>query len=84
MQGEDYTTGSLLEYDYIKNHHRLVVVDLSRQKELHGDPRTIQQIQFVGQLKKIDADVNATDAGDNDQSMSVCLNNFRKKIKKQY
>ena len=41
-------------------------------------------MQFVGQLKKIDADVNATDAGDNDQSMSVCLNNFRKKIKKQY
>ena len=29
-QGEDYTTGSLLNYDYIKNHYGLVVVDLSR------------------------------------------------------
>ena len=29
-QGEDYTTGSLLNYDYIKNHYGLVAVDLSR------------------------------------------------------
>ena len=32
-QGEDYTTGCLLDYDYIKNHYRLMAVDLSRQKE---------------------------------------------------
>ena len=31
-QGEDYTTGCLLDYDYIKNHYRLIAVDLSRQK----------------------------------------------------
>ena len=31
-QGEDYTTGYLLDYDYIKNHYRLIVVYLSRQK----------------------------------------------------
>ena len=30
-QGEDYTTGCLLDYDYIKNHYRLLAVDLSRQ-----------------------------------------------------
>ena len=30
-QGEDYTTGCLLDYDYIKN-HRLIAVDLRRQK----------------------------------------------------
>ena len=29
-EGEDYTTGCLLDYDYIKNHHRLIAVDLSR------------------------------------------------------
>ena len=28
-QGEDYTTGCLLDYDYIKNHYRLIAVDLS-------------------------------------------------------
>ena len=31
-QGEDYTTGCLLDYVYIKNHYRLIAVDLSRQK----------------------------------------------------
>ena len=30
--GEDYTTRCLLDYDYIKNHYTLIVVDLSRQK----------------------------------------------------
>ena len=34
-----YTTGSLLDYDYIKNHYRLIAVDLSRQKELDTDPK---------------------------------------------
>ena len=28
-QGEDYTTGCLLNYDYIKNHYRLIAIDLS-------------------------------------------------------
>ena len=30
--GEDYTAGCSLDYDYIKNHYRLIAVDLSRQK----------------------------------------------------
>ena len=49
-QGED-TTGCLLDYDYIKNHYRLIAVDLSRQKELDADPKAIQQIEFIGQLQ---------------------------------
>ena len=40
-QGEDYTTGYLLNYEYIKNHYRFITVDLSRQKELDADPKTI-------------------------------------------
>ena len=28
-QGEDCTTGYLLDYEYIKNHYRLIAVDLS-------------------------------------------------------
>ena len=35
-----------------------------------ADPKAIQQIEFVGQFKKIDASGNATDAG-NDQSTFV-------------
>ena len=31
-QGEDYTTGCLLDYDHIKNHYRLIAIDLSRKK----------------------------------------------------
>ena len=31
---EDYTTGCLLDYEYIKNNYRLIAIDLSKQKEL--------------------------------------------------
>ena len=53
-QGEHYTTGCLFYYDYMKNHYRLTAVDLSRQKELDFNPKAIQQIEFVGQLKNPD------------------------------
>ena len=41
-KGEDYTTGSLLEFNYFDKHHKLVAVDLSKQKELDA----IQRIEF--------------------------------------
>ena len=41
-KGEDYTTGSLLDYNYFDKHYKLVAVDLSKQKELDADPRAIQ------------------------------------------
>ena len=70
-QGEDYTTGYLLDYDYIKNHYRLIAVDLSRQKELDADPKGVQQIEFVGQLKKLDADGSPKNSRNNDESMFI-------------
>ena len=33
-KGEDYTIGSLLDYNYFKEHYKLVAGDLSKQKEL--------------------------------------------------
>ena len=45
-KGEDYTTGSLLDYNHFKKHFKLVAVDLSKQKELDADLRAIQQIEF--------------------------------------
>ena len=72
-QGEDYNIGCLLEYDYIKNHYRLIAVDFSRQKELDADPKAIQQIQFVVQLKKLDAN--------NDDDESIFVLTILEKIK---
>ena len=60
-----------MDYDYIKNHYRLIVIDLSRQKELDADPKAIQQVEFVGQLKKLDANDSPADTASNDQSMFV-------------
>ena len=44
-KGEDYTTGSLLDFNYFEK-HKLVAVDLYKQKELDANPRAIQQIEF--------------------------------------
>ena len=49
------TKGQGEDYDYIKNHYKLRAVYLSRQKELDADPKAIQQIEIVAQLKKQDA-----------------------------
>ena len=51
-QGEDYTTGCLSDYDYIKNHHRLIAVDLSRQNKLDAIPKAIQEIEFEIESRK--------------------------------
>ena len=71
-QGEHYTSGCLLDYEYIKNCFRLIAVDLSRQTKLDADPKGIQEIEIVGQLKQLDINGNATDVG-NDQSMFVLM-----------
>ena len=41
-QGEYYTTGCLLDYEYIKNHYKVIAVNLSRKKELNFFPKTIK------------------------------------------
>ena len=50
-KGEDYTTGSLFDYNCFDKHYKLVAVDLSKQKELDADPRAIQQIEFKYMLE---------------------------------
>ena len=49
-RGEDYTTGSLLDYDYYKKNHKLICCDLSKQKVLDSNPKANQQIEFVYEL----------------------------------
>ena len=43
---EDYTTGSLLDFNYFDKYYKLVAVGLSKHKELNADPRAIQQIEL--------------------------------------
>ena len=33
-QGDDYTTGCLLDYDYFKKHYKMIAVDLSEKQAL--------------------------------------------------
>ena len=53
-QGDDYTTGCLLDFAYSKEKYRLIAADLSKQKAIDADTRAIQQIIFAG---KASADV---------------------------
>ena len=47
---------------YIKNHYGLIVVDLSRQKELDAYQKGIQKIELVGQFKIPDNVVAANES----------------------
>ena len=38
-QGDDYTTGCLLDYPYFKDSYKMIAVDLSKQHALDADPR---------------------------------------------
>ena len=49
-QGDDYTTGCLLDYIYFKNYYKMIAVDLSKQQALDADPKAIQQINFTANL----------------------------------
>ena len=51
-QGDDYTTGCLLDYPYFKNYYKMVATDLSKQQKLDADPKAIKQINFTGNLKR--------------------------------
>ena len=51
-QGDDYTTGCLLDYSYFKDHYKMIAIDLSKQQALDVDPGAIQQINFMANLDK--------------------------------
>ena len=51
-QGDDYTTGCLLDYPYFKDHYKLIGIDLSKQEALDPDPRAVQEINFTANLDR--------------------------------
>ena len=51
-QGDDYTTGCLLDYSYFMDTYKMIAVDLSKQQVLDADSRAIQQINFTANLDR--------------------------------
>ena len=56
-QGDDCTTGCLLDYNYFNNYYIIIAIDLHKQQTLDGDPKATQQINFTANL---DRDGNTT------------------------
>ena len=40
-QGDDYTTGYLLDYLYFKKYSKSIAIDVSKQQKLDADPKAI-------------------------------------------
>ena len=51
-QGDDNTTGCLLDYSYFMDTYKMIAVDLSKQHVLDADPRAIQQINLTENLDR--------------------------------
>ena len=51
-QGDDYTTGCLLDYSYFKDHYKMIAIDLSKKQAIDAFPRAIQQINFTANLDR--------------------------------
>ena len=46
-QGDDYTTGCLLDCLYFKDSYKMIAVDSSKQQALDVDPRVNMQINLT-------------------------------------
>ena len=42
-QGDDYTTGCLLDYNYFNKHYKMIALNLSKQQVLDADLKAIQR-----------------------------------------
>ena len=51
-RNNEFTTGNLLDYDYLKKHYKLIAIDLSKQQVLQENENLIQQINFIGRLEE--------------------------------
>ena len=51
-QGDDYTTGCLLDYIYFKKYYKMIAIDLSKQHVLGADPKAIKQINLTANLDR--------------------------------
>ena len=42
-QGDDYTTGCLVDFNYFKNYYKMMAIVLSKQQALDTDPKAINK-----------------------------------------
>ena len=49
-QGDDYTTGCLLDYPYFKKYCKLIAINSSKKQKLDADPNKMQQINLTANL----------------------------------
>ena len=49
-QGDDYTTGCLLDYNYFRDYYKIIAIDLIKQQEVDADPKAIQHVNFTRYL----------------------------------
>ena len=54
-QGDECTTGFLLDHKYFKHYYNLITKDLSKQQALDADPKAIQQINFTENLDRAES-----------------------------
>ena len=55
-QGDYYTSGCLLDYNYYNNYYKMIAIDLSKQQALDADRKAIQQINFTGNINHCEND----------------------------
>ena len=80
-QGDDYTTGCLLDFAYFEKNYRLIAADLSKQKALDADSRAIQQIIFTGKIKSTVANTRVIIYYILEQSKETMLQFFKETTK---
>ena len=51
-QGDDYTTGCLLDYSYFMDAYKMITIGLSKKQALDAAPKEIQQINFTASLDR--------------------------------
>ena len=50
-KGNDHTADCLLSYKYFEKYYKMIAMDLGKQQTLDADPKSIQQINFIGNLE---------------------------------
>ena len=51
-QGDDYTTGCWLDYNFLKIYYKMIATALRKKQALDAHPKTIQQISFTPNLDR--------------------------------